>query len=142
MTADNDQTKPASPEFDFSSFPRNTLFHDRREGRDRRHRGDAGEAKPTAPRSEVPADRRQKKERRRRIDPTTFEKQYTDEEMEFMNAMQRFKELSGRTFPTHGDVLKVAITLGYRRAVFEFDLPTVGDDDAEPTIFLASRDHN
>jgi hypothetical protein len=143
MTADNDQTKPASPAFDFSSYPRNTLFHDRREGRDRRHRGDAAEPKPAAPLSEVPErERRQKKERRRRIDPTTFEKQYTDEEMEFMNAMQRFKELSGKAFPSHGDVLKVAIMLGYRRATFEFDLPPVGDDGAEPNIILASRDHN
>ncbi len=39
-----------------------------------------------------------KKERRRRIDPTTFEKQYTDDEIEFMNAMQHFKMQSGRAF--------------------------------------------
>jgi hypothetical protein len=143
MTADNDQTKPAPSEFDFSAYPRDTLFHDRREGRERRHRGDAGEPKPTTPRSEIP-ERRQKKERRRRIDPTTFEKQYSDEEMEFMNAMQRFKELTGKAFPSHGDVLKVAIMLGYRRATFEFDLPMVGDgdDDSEPTIILSSTDHN
>ena len=81
----------------------------------------------------------QKKERRRRIDPTTFEKQYTDDEMEFMNAMQRFKELSGKTFPTYGDVLKVAVSLGYRRAVFEFD-PLSPDDDqgGEPSVIIAS----
>ena len=66
--------------------------------------------------------RRAKKERRRRIDPTTFEKQYTADEMEFMNAMQRFKEASGKSFPTHGEVLKVAVALGYRRVI----------DDPEP----------
>ena len=41
--------------------------------------------------------------------------------MEFMNAMQRFKESSGKSFPTHGEVLKVAIALGYRLAIDEPD---------------------
>jgi hypothetical protein len=77
MSADDNQTKSPSPEFDFSGYPRNTLFHDRRTGGDRRHRGDAGQPGPAGPRlTDVPADRRQKKERRRRIDPTTFEKEY------------------------------------------------------------------
>ena len=57
-----------------------------------------------------------KKRRRRRIDPTTFEKQYTEDELEFMTAMQRFKTRSGRAFPTHREVLKVAADLGYRKA--------------------------
>jgi hypothetical protein len=141
MTADDNQTTSPSPEFDFSKYPRNTLFHDRREGRDRRHRGDAGQP-ATGPRQTEGPERRQKKERRRRIDPTTFEKQYTDDEMEFMNAMQRFKELSGKTFPSYGDVLKVAIMLGYRRAVFELDLPLEGDLEFDPSIILASVEHN
>jgi hypothetical protein len=143
MAADNEQTNSPSPEFDFSSYPRNTLFHDRRGGRERRLRGDVPKPPAAAPpHSAGPSERRQKKERRRRIDPTTFEKQYTDDEMEFMNAMQRFKELSGKTFPSHGDVLKVAIMLGYRRAVFEFDMPPIGDDGLEPTIILASSEYN
>jgi hypothetical protein len=143
MTADDNQTKPPSPEFDFSSYPQNTLFHDRRTGRDRRHRGDAAELGAAGPRRCEDPERRQKKDRRRRIDPTTFEKQYTDDEMEFMNAMQRFKELSGKTFPTYADVLKVAIMLGYRRAVFEFDpLPNGEHDFGEPSIILASVEHN
>ncbi len=142
MSADQEQTNPAPQEFDFSSYPRNTLFHDRRNGRERRHRGDAAAQSP-GPHQQTPApERRQKKERRRRIDPTTFEKQYTDDELEFMNAMQRFKELSGKTFPTHGDVLKVAVMLGYRRAVFEFDMPPIGDDDIEASIILASSEYN
>ncbi len=141
MAADNDQTNSPKPEFDFSSYPQNSLFHDRRGGRDRRLRGDAPKPTPAPPHSEA-SERRQKKERRRRIDPTTFEKQYTDDEMEFMNAMQRFKELSGKTFPSHGDVLKVAVVLGYRRAVFEFDMPPIGDDGLEPTIILATSEYN
>jgi hypothetical protein len=38
-----------------------------------------------------------------------------------MNAVQRFKERTGKSFPTHGEVLKVAAGLGYRRVVYESD---------------------
>jgi hypothetical protein len=118
MSDDKEETKPTPPEFDFSAYPYNTLFHERRTLRDRRGSGQpASEPKPTPPPPQI--ERRARKERRRRIDPTTFEKQYTEDEMEFMNAMQRFKESSGKSFPTHGDVLKVAASLGYRRVVVE-----------------------
>lgn len=142
MTADDSQTNPPSPEFDFSRFPEDTLFHERRTGSDRRHRGDAGQPGAAGPRQEIGDQHRRKKERRRRIDPTTFEKQYTDDELEFMSAMQRFKELSGKMFPSYGDVLKVAIMLGYRRAVFEFDVPPDGSQDFDPSLILASVEHN
>jgi hypothetical protein len=122
MSDHDTQTKPAASEFDFSAHPYNTLFHERRIGRDRRNDGDAPAPEP-APVTEDAAqrERRQKKDRRRLIDPTTFDKQYTDDEMEFMNAMQRFKEQSGQAFPTHGEVLRVAAKLGYRRPVDEPD---------------------
>jgi hypothetical protein len=121
MTEDDDQTKSKTPEFDFFAFPSNTLFHERRYHRDRRTpparsvRADgnlqtSGQARP---------ERRARKERRKRIDPTTFEKQYTDDELEFMNAMQRFKEQTGRAFPTHGEVIRVAVSLGYRMPIIE-----------------------
>lgn len=139
MSPDDIQTPQAAPEFDVSRYPQDTLFHERRTGRDRRRRAGAAESESDPqPTAEEGQERRQKKERRRRIDPTTFEKQYTDDEMEFMNAMQRFKELSGKTFPSHGDVIKVAIMLGYRRAIFEFDQPAGADDGAEPSIMLAA----
>ncbi len=64
---------------------------------------------------------RARKDRRRRIDPTTFEKQYTPDEMEFMNAMQRFKEASGKSFPTHAEVIRIAIGIGYRLGIDEPD---------------------
>jgi hypothetical protein len=140
MTPDDDQTKSTASEFDFSRYPSDSLFHERRIGRDRRHRDGATAPGASTPRQAEAPERRQKKERRRRIDPTTFEKQYTDDEMEFMNAMQRFKELSGKTFPSHGDVLRVAITLGYRRAVFEFDEQPDGEDGIEPSIMLSAAD--
>ena len=104
---DNQETTPEAPKFDVSAYPEGALFHDRRKGTDRRGSRAAGSG--PAP------ERRARKERRRRIDPTTFEKQYTDAEMEFMTAMQRFKVQSGKAFPTHGEVLQVARALGYRR---------------------------
>ena len=117
MSNDNDQTKPPEPEFDFSTFPRNTLFHERRTGRERRTKLITNSSpEQNDPPKPCSGERRAKKERRRRIDPTTFEKQYTDDEMEFMNAVQRFKEQSGKGFPTYAEVLKVAIGLGYRQA--------------------------
>jgi len=119
MIDDEDKTKPASPEFDFSAFPDNTLFYDRRTGLERRRPGKP--AGPPGPSRNDPArprpERRARVERRKRIDPTTFEKQYTDDELEFMNAMQRFKERTGKPFPTYAEVIKVAVTLGYRRPV-------------------------
>src|SRR5260370_42399861 len=119
MSDDNDQTKPSHAEFDFSVHPHNALIHERRTGRGRRREitGPPEAKEPTPPCSQ--GERRVKKDRRRRIDPTTFEKQYTDAALDFINAMQRFKESSGTSFPTHGDVLKRAAALGYRRRIVE-----------------------
>ena len=117
MTDDNNKTNTTPDEFDFSAYPANTLFHERRTGSDRRGPPAKTASTPGQPESPFPsrAEKRVRKERRRRIDPTTFEKQYTDDELEFMNAMQRFKERTGKAFPTHGEVIKVAVALGYRR---------------------------
>lgn len=117
MPSDNDKTKSPPDEFDLSDFPENTLFIDRRSGRERRHKTDRGkpanQAHPATPRPQPEA--RVRKDRRKRIDPTTFEKQYTDDELEFMNAMQRYKERTGKAFPTYGEVIRVAVSLGYLR---------------------------
>ncbi len=113
---DKDKTNPEPLSFDFEKFPADTLFYERREVWDRREPEAAAEAAVEAPAPRPPAERRVKKERRRRIDPTTFEKQYTEDELEFMNAMQQFKVQSGKAFPSHGDVLRIAHELGYRKA--------------------------
>ncbi len=107
------ETMPEVPAFDFSAYPPNTCFHERRSGRDRRRDQEAGSDKPAEEALERP--RRRRNERRRRVDPTTFEKQYTADEIEFMNAMQHYKVQSGKTFPSYGEVLRVALTLGYAR---------------------------
>src|SRR5688500_2658756 len=45
--------------------------------------------------------------RRRNIDPTTCDREYSAEELEFMHAMQEYKQQSGRMFPTWSEVLEV-----------------------------------
>jgi hypothetical protein len=141
MSENNDQTTPGRPEFDFSRYPFNTLFHERRTGRDRRDKIDAPaepSGAPTNPEAtradDARPERRARKDRRRRIDPTTFDKQYTDDEMEFMNAMQRFKESSGKNFPTYREVIRVVVGLGYRRAVVEPDADLTDDCQVEPVL--------
>jgi hypothetical protein len=61
----------------------------------------------------APLERRQKVNRRRQIDPTTCERDYTDQEVEFMNALDEYKRKSGRMFPTCSEVLEVIRALGY-----------------------------
>ena len=56
---------------------------------------------------------RRKKQRRRHIDPTTCERDYNDAEIEFMRAMDDYKQDSGRMFPTCSEVLEVVRGLGY-----------------------------
>jgi len=58
-------------------------------------------------------ERREKVQRRRQIDPTTCERDYSDQEVEFMNAMDLYKRTSGRMFPTCSEVLEVIRGLGY-----------------------------
>jgi hypothetical protein len=53
--------------------------------------------------------------RRRFVDPTTCEKDYSEAEMEFMGAMQRYKQSSGRMFPTWSEVLEVLKSIGYEK---------------------------
>ncbi|QDT54525.1 hypothetical protein Pan44_25580 [Caulifigura coniformis] len=61
------------------------------------------------------APERRKVERRRQIDPTTCERDYQPDEVEFMRAMDDYKRRSGRPFPTWSEVLEVVRDLGYRK---------------------------
>lgn len=65
----------------------------------------------------VAVERRSKVQRRRQIDPTTCEREYTDEEVEFMQAMDAYKRASGRMFPTCSEILEVIKKLGYERSL-------------------------
>lgn len=55
-------------------------------------------------------------ERRRKIDPTTCERDYSADEREFMRALDEYKRSSGRSFPTCSEILEVLRDLGYQRS--------------------------
>jgi hypothetical protein len=60
-------------------------------------------------------ERRVKVQRRRQIDPTTCERDYNDDEILFMQALDAYKRTSGRMFPTCSEILEVIRDLGYVR---------------------------
>ncbi len=128
--SDIDETRPDPAKFDFSAYPADTLFYDRRSGLERRDRPTITPPEPMAEIVAKKPERRARKERRRRVDPTTFEKQYSDDEIEFMNAIQYFKTQTGRSFPSYGDVLRIAASLGYRKS---FPLDDEIDEEDAPS---------
>ena len=77
------------------------------------------------------AGQRRKVQRRRQIDPTTCERDYTSEEIEFMQAMDAYKRASGRMFPTCSEILEVIRNLGYAKVLHSCPLPNVASP--EPT---------
>ncbi len=66
---------------------------------------------------------RRKVERRRQVDPTTCERDYTDDEIAFMKAMDQYKRDNRRPFPTWSEVLEVLRALGYRKVAEPTALP-------------------
>jgi hypothetical protein len=80
-----------------------------------RREEDEGAASPKPAALPVKLERRKKVNRRRQIDPTTCERDYSDDEVEFMNALDDYKRASGRMFPTCSEVLEVVRSLGYVR---------------------------
>lgn len=92
-----------------------------RRARDRRKAGSDRRKKPAAEYNGVERRKedRRKGERRRQIDPTTCERDYQPEEIEFMRAMDDYKRRSGRQFPTWSEVLEVLRDLGYRKVAPE-----------------------
>ena len=56
-----------------------------------------------------------KVQRRRQIDPTTCERDYSNDEVEFMRALEQYKRASGRMFPTCSEILEVIRDLGYSK---------------------------
>ena len=72
-------------------------------------------------------ERRPKIQRRRQIDPTTCERDYTAEEIEFMNALNEYKRHSGRMFPTCSEILEVFCSLGYTKRSHEESVEVCAD---------------
>lgn len=68
-----------------------------------------------APESKASMDRRQGMTRRRQIDPTTCERDYSEDELEFMRAVDEYKRKNRRMFPTCSELLEVLRDLGYQK---------------------------
>ena len=97
---------------------------DRRRGGRRKGTEETAKEEPKAA-PVATLERRQKVQRRRQIDPTTCERDYTDAEIEFMTAMDRYRRENGRPFPTWSEVLEVVRSLGYERIEKPADLPAM-----------------
>src|SRR6266480_844913 len=79
------------------------------------------------------SEKRRTSERRRQIDPTTCERDYTNDEIEFMKAMDQYKRDNRRPFPTWSEVLEVLRALGYRKTAEPSQMSVaVGVGEAEP----------
>jgi hypothetical protein len=89
-----------------------------RRGNDRRKR-----SIPVAVDRRTGKDRREQGERRRQIDPTTCERDYNTEEIEFMKAMDQYKRENRRPFPTWSEVLEVLRAMGYRKVAEPSQMP-------------------
>src|SRR5213593_4008039 len=72
-------------------------------------------------------------ERRRQVDPTTCERDYNDEEIAFMKAMDQYKRANRRPFPTWSEVLEVLRSLGYRKVAEATALPGLPLQPVVPT---------
>lgn len=113
------KTPPVTP------GPGSPVTIERRRSRDRRAATDRRRAGVPVAVERRKLERRVKVTRRRQIDPTTCERDYTADEIEFMTALDQYKRTSGRMFPTCSEILEVVRKLGYEKR------PTVGS--AAPT---------
>lgn len=88
-------------------------------------------------------ERRAKVSRRRQIDPTTCERDYTDDELQFMQALETYKRTSGRMFPTCSEVLEVLRGLGYAKMAPAADAPAAeAQPSPQPVAIVAEESHN
>ncbi len=87
----------------------------RRSGQDRRQETDRRQRNEPVAVEQRTLERRTKVARRRQIDPTTCERDYSNDEVEFMRALDAYKRASGRMFPTCSEILEVVRSLGYEK---------------------------
>lgn len=97
------------------TFSGGVISLDRRTQADRRKGGDRRKVQVPVAVERRKLQRRAKVNRRRQIDPTTCERNYTPDEIEFMNAVDAYKRASGRMFPTCSELLEVLRGLGYEK---------------------------
>jgi hypothetical protein len=106
-----------------ASTKKSEVTIDRRAAKERR-KGSERRQKSTPPVVEKRKVERRKVQRRRQIDPTTCERDYTEDEIEFMQALDAYKRTSGRMFPTCSEILEVIRAMGYVRLSQDADEPS------------------
>ena len=106
------------------------LVTDRRGG-DRRSNDRRQQNIPVVEERRRGQERRHLGERRRQVDPTTCERDYTDDEIIFMKAMDQYKRDNRRPFPTWSEVLEVLYALGYRKVAEPTALPGLSPSGAK-----------
>jgi len=111
---------------------------DRRDSSDRRESDDRRAQNVAVEEDRRVGERRDKVQRRRQIDPTTCERDYSNDEIEFMQAMDAYKRANGRMFPTCSEILEVLRGLGYERV--GIPNPNVTNADAEVVTAEMSDD--
>lgn len=110
-------SKPAAhsaPAAESHEEPAGTVVMDRRSKGERRKETDRRQ-NDTSVAMERRQSERRKVPRRRQIDPTTCERDYSGDEVEFMSALDQYKRTSGRMFPTCSEILEVVRSLGYEK---------------------------
>ena len=118
---------------DEDTIPSEVAVTDRRNN-DRRGRPDRRKKQiPVAVERRSGSERRNLGERRRQVDPTTCEKDYNDEEIIFMKAMDQYKRANRRPFPTWSEVLEVLRALGYRKTEPATAMPGLPLVETQPT---------
>ena len=111
-----------------------TVTINRRENGDRRTAPDRRVREVPVAVDRRALQRRVKVSRRRQIDPTTCERDYSPEEVEFMSALDDYKRRSGRMFPTCSEVLEVVKSLGYAKQIHTEPVALPSIDLAVATI--------
>lgn len=135
-TAKGEQKSAASGKKDNKKSAEETkVTVDRRTKQDRRKGEDRRKQNVPVAEERRKIERRAKVSRRRQIDPTTCERDYSDEEVEFMNALDEYKRTSGRMFPTCSEILEVVRKLGYRKSdpLDEQPATALGEPGQKPT---------
>lgn len=112
---------------------------DRRNASDRRSSEERRQEEVTVA-SERREGERRTVQRRRHIDPTTCERDYSTEEIEFMHALDAYKRASGRMFPTCSEILEVLRDLGYARIDHESESLESNEDGAPAAHIDAETD--
>ena len=104
----------------------------------RRTQGERRGAKAEGVSTQPVKERRGKVQRRRQIDPTTCERDYSEDEIEFMRALDEYKRANGRMFPTCSEILEVVRGLGYQRTTETIELEEqVGNEVNELSVAVA-----